>query len=301
MRPPPTYSVAFPTNIHSIYEEKEKKIINENTEHFDFWTDGSCMPNPGPGRAGFYSNNFLIKSKIYVIDDDTTINYAELIGVKMVLSSMLRYVEYMNDNKCDINIENINIHTDSQFVFGLLNEDRYPKIDYYYKLLMVIFTLCNELGKNGIHINIFKISSHRGDHGNQIADKLAKEAANMARLCKFGDSKFIKYDIAKNPINVDIAKDLIKLRKKIKYERHNEWQEMRNERIENQNENRYFGCHNFEKAMIDERNFTRNRNNHMKNELNYLNQKESEIITKLRTEYINLNHYLFSMGVITRN
>ena len=36
----------------------------------------------------------------------------------------------------------------------------------------------------------------------------------------------------------------------------------------------------------------------MKDELKYLTQKECEIITKLRTEYINLNHYLFSIGQI---
>ena len=298
MRPPPTYMIPFPENIHSINDENEMKNINTNNKNYNFWTDGSCMPNPGPGGAGFYSENFPIKSKIFVIDHDTTINYAELIGVKMVLSSMLRYIEFLKNDKHKVEIENINIYTDSQFVFNLLNEDGYPKIDYYYKLLMVIFTLCNELKKDNIDINIVKVSSHKGIHGNQIADKLAKEAANVARLCKFGESKFIRYNIANNPINVDIAKDLIKLRKKIKYERHNEWQEMRNDRIENQNENRYYGCHNFEKAIIDESNFTRNKNNDMKNELKYLNQKECEVITKLRTEYINLNHYLFSMGVI---
>ena len=42
--------------------------------------------------------------------------------------------------------------------------------------------------------------------------------------------------MAKNPINVDIAKDLIKLRKMIKHERKNEWYEMKNDRIENDNE-----------------------------------------------------------------
>ena len=91
MKPPPTYLIPFPTNIHSIYDENELKIIKDKNEHFDFWTDGSCMPNPGPGGAGFYSNNFSIKSKIYVIDHDTTINYAELIGVKMVYDEYYGY------------------------------------------------------------------------------------------------------------------------------------------------------------------------------------------------------------------
>ena len=36
----------------------------------------------------------------------------------------------------------------------------------------------------------------------------------------------------------------------------------------------------------------------VKNELKYLNWKESEIITKLQTEHINLNHYLFTMNIM---
>ena len=39
-------------------------------------------------------------------------------------------------------------------------------------------------------------------------------------------------------------------------------------------------------------------NKDMSKELKYLTQHECEIITKLRTEHINLNHYLFTMGII---
>ena len=82
MRPPPTCNISFPTNIHTIDNENELNIINSGG-HYDFWTDGSCLPNPGPGGAGYFSSNFVIKSKIHVIDHDTTINYAELIGIKI--------------------------------------------------------------------------------------------------------------------------------------------------------------------------------------------------------------------------
>ena len=136
----------------------------------------------GPGGAGFYSNNFPIKSKIYVIDHDITINYAELMGIKMVLSSVSRYIEYLNENDGKMMETNINIYTDSQFVISLLNEDGYPKINYYYGLLMSIFILCNNLQTSNKHINIIKIGSHKGEHGNQIADKLAKEAAECVNL-----------------------------------------------------------------------------------------------------------------------
>ena len=62
---------------------------------------------------------------MFVIDHDTTINYAELMGVKLVLSSVLRYIDYLNDCGEKMSKKNINIYTDSQFVFKILNKDGY--------------------------------------------------------------------------------------------------------------------------------------------------------------------------------
>ena len=36
----------------------------------------------------------------------------------------------------------------------------------------------------------------------------------------------------------------------------------------------------------------------LREELKYLTQKECEIIIKLRTEHVKLNHYLFTIGII---
>ena len=46
------------------------------------------------------------------------------------------------------------------------------------------------------------------------------------------------------------------------------------------------------RSIVDFEKRTMNRTNAMRKELEYLNQKECEIIMKLRTEFINLNHYL---------
>ena len=70
---------------------------------------------------------------------------------------------------------------------------------------------------------------------------------------------------------------------------------MKNDRLNNNNINRYYGCHNFEKILIDHNNYVLNKSKDMKKELEHLSQKECEIITKLRTEHINLNHYLYTM------
>ena len=47
MKAPPTYHNPFPTNVFSILNEKEIENIDQN-KCFNFWTDGSCQPNPGP-------------------------------------------------------------------------------------------------------------------------------------------------------------------------------------------------------------------------------------------------------------
>ena len=109
----------------------------------------------------------------------------------------MRYIEYNKEIKQKIRIEDINIYTDSSFVYGMLSVDGYPKLNYYYQLLMIIFDLCNKLKNDQIHINIVKVSSHKGEYGNQMADKVAREAANIARMCKYGESRFVRYDLRK--------------------------------------------------------------------------------------------------------
>ena len=92
---------------------------------------------------------------------------------------------------------------------------------------------------------------------------------------------------------VDIAKDLIQLRKREKEKRKIEWEKIRIERMENKN--RYYGDGIFDKAILNDNGDKKImlKSNDMKNELRYLNQNECEIIIKLRTERINLNGYLY--------
>ena len=62
---------------------------------------------------------------------------------------------------------------------------------------------------------------------------------------------------------------------------------MKNDRINN-NMNRHYDCHNFEKSLIDCNNNVSNKYKDMKKELEHLSQRECEIVTKLLTEHINL-------------
>ena len=131
-----------------------------------------------------------------------------------------------------------------------------------------------------------------GIFGNENVDKIAKHATTIARMCKYGEKRTVYYNMGKNPVQVDIAKDLIKLRRQRKKERKMFLLNELNDYYKYRNEDKYRGDGIFMKAMIDVDHSVTNKSNQMNRELNYLNQNECEIIMKLRTEYINLNHYL---------
>ena len=119
VKPPPTYMTIFPTNLNCINDKNYEKILMKNKKSKIFYCDGSCVPNPGPGGTGFYSPNFVIKSKIFVVDHDTTINYCELMGVDLVLSTVTRFTKFCEKKKIDCDIKNINIITDSMFAMNV--------------------------------------------------------------------------------------------------------------------------------------------------------------------------------------
>ena len=207
------------------------------------------MPNPGPGGSGYYSNDFDIKAKINPINHDTTINYCELDGIRLVIKDCL---DNLNKFKQRYQFQkHINIYTDSQFVLDQLDIGGYPQYQYYYQLINQIFKLLNHLNYYNVNVNFIKIPSHVGIKGNQIADVLAKQAAIVAHNCKYKLDDIIEYNTYYNPINVDISKDLIWLNKYYKNKRKDEWLKRQADwKKNNLKENLYIGDMIMQRFMV---------------------------------------------------
>ena len=181
-------------------------------------------PNPGPGGAAFFSPDFNLNEHWECINHDTTINFCELFAIRMVYDDYLQYVrDCVNYRNKFCDFKNIIIFTDSKFVCDVMSINGYPEFDYYYNLLNDIFGLSNILSNYNVNIELVKIPSHSGINGNRMADRFANKAASISRDCKFNNGDFVNYNLYYNPINVDISKDLIKLRKWQKQQRRSKW------------------------------------------------------------------------------
>jgi ribonuclease HI len=132
--------------------EKTKQII---------YTDGSCIPNPGPGGWAFV-----------VLPDDNSIEWHVSGGEnhttnnRMELFAVIESLEFCHNKK------NFLIYTDSQYVIkcatGIYsrkkNKDLWDKYD---------------IVSNQKNIEWEWVKGHSGDKYNEIVDKLAKQEARI--------------------------------------------------------------------------------------------------------------------------
>ncbi|VDI25109.1 Hypothetical predicted protein, partial [Mytilus galloprovincialis] len=137
------------------------------------FTDGSCQSNPGPCGAGAIRifNNKEIELK-QPVSKRGSILLAELVAIKLVLDYVSRI-----ENKTLI--EEVKIFSDSQTAIGILTLNW--KIENNRSTSHEIISLIKCIQKHhGIRINFDWTPGHADVRGNEIADKLAKEAAKEA-------------------------------------------------------------------------------------------------------------------------
>ncbi|XP_071160776.1 uncharacterized protein [Mytilus edulis] len=214
------------------------------------FTDGSCQSNPGPCGAGaiVIFNNKEIELK-QPVSKRGSILLAELVAIKLVL-------DYVNRIENKTLIEEVKIFSDSQTAIGILTLNW--KIENNRSTSHEIISLIKCIQKHhGIRINFDWTPGHADVRGNEIADKLAKEAAKEANQIQ-------------KEAHITVTKQDIKTAARILVNK--KWQH----RWDNSDTGRFY--YNFHQTVSNKSTF------------NYPDHKTAKIIRNLRSGYYLKNY-----------
>jgi ribonuclease HI len=148
------------------------KIANLPQNSILAFTDGSCINNPGPCGAGavIFNGNSTIELK-KPVSNRASILLGELIAIKLVLG----YIDQTQFRS----IELLKILSDSQQSIGILTLNW--KSQSYFNVIKEIKAKLETLQQSGMRIELEWTPGHAEVQGNEIADRLAKEAAKEAQ------------------------------------------------------------------------------------------------------------------------
>jgi ribonuclease HI len=135
----------------------------------DVYIDGSSKGNLGPGGAGIVIQNKATQERIGIHGIPlgyVTNNQAEFLALKHAL------IELKTQR---LSHEPVNILTDSQLVVGIFSQNWKARANL--ELVMVIRDLLTEFPQ----LTFGYVRGHNGNHGNELADSLAEEAAESQR------------------------------------------------------------------------------------------------------------------------
>lgn len=128
------------------------------TERLVVYTDGACSGNPGPTGAGAclqYKNRRLLLSRFL---GQGTNNIGELAAVLMALQAVRN-----KDTP-------VTVYSDSTYVIGVLTKNWKAKENR--ELIAQILAAMAQFRD----LRFVKVLGHSGEEGNELADKLAREA-----------------------------------------------------------------------------------------------------------------------------
>lgn len=135
----------------------------------EIYIDGSSKGNPGPGGAGIVIQDKATQETIGIHGIPlgcVTNNQAEFLALKHAL------IELKTQR---LSHEPVNIFTDSQLVVGIFSQNWKARANL--ELVMVIRDLLKEFPQ----VTFAYVRGHNGNHGNELADSLAQEAADSQR------------------------------------------------------------------------------------------------------------------------
>jgi ribonuclease HI len=138
----------------------------------EVYIDGSSKGNPGPGGAGIVIQDKAAQETLGIHGiplGDVTNNQAEFLALKQAL------IELKTQG---LSREPVNILTDSQLVVGIFSQNWKARANL--ELVMEIRDLLKEFPQ----VTFAHVRGHNGNHGNELADSLAQEAADSQKGIK---------------------------------------------------------------------------------------------------------------------
>jgi len=159
--------------------EKEKwnhpafhvKIIERNADsphYIQPYTDGSKSEAGVGAGIAIYQDNNLMSTLEYRLNERRTNNQAEQTDI---LKALERIQSMESSDKIVL------IHTDSQITLQLLQNKKKDT-----RLIERIRTKITEMEQHAWTVEFTLIKAHAGHRGNEMADQLAKEAANNKNI-----------------------------------------------------------------------------------------------------------------------
>ena len=160
-------------------QEEGKAIIQDMVNEVSAsalvcFTDGSCLPNPGPCGAGAVI--YHPDGQEECIKRPVTAYGSILLGE---LVAILSVTEHLTTNNSHIQHRQIRIFSDSQTAVGIITLNWVS--DHYLDVIKKINENISSLESKGWNLEIVWTPGHSEVQGNDVADRLAKEAAMEAK------------------------------------------------------------------------------------------------------------------------
>ena len=183
-------------NRTSVQQEMGQNIIHEFLSEapvrscFAF-TDGSCLENPGPCGAGaviFFPDETSGLELTRPVAGRGSILLAELIAILMVLELAVSKSKKISDFS-----SSLQIFSDSQSAVGILTLN-WASTNFTV-LISQIKSLLNQLQSTAFEVSKHWTPGHATIAGNEIADRLAKDAAQQAPKMPMDTSVVTNQDI----------------------------------------------------------------------------------------------------------
>ena len=138
----------------------------------EVYIDGSSKGNPGPGGAGIVIQDKATQETLGIHGIPlgyVTNNQAEFLALKHALIALKTQ---------GLSHDPINILTDSQLVVGIFSQNWKARTN------LELVTEIRDLLKEFPQLTFAYVRGHNGNHGNELADSLAQEAAESQKGMK---------------------------------------------------------------------------------------------------------------------